>query len=256
VTETASLFTGDLDPFSVEHRTDRVSNPFGMSPPCERFVPGYGDVNAHFHVVGDHPGVHGGLETGVPFTGTPWSGPFFDALAAAGLVTDRDPDGTAVELDRTYLSFVYPCEPADGDPPPAEDDSLEPFFDAELRAITAHVLLPVGERATRHVLETYTAGPAGEKSLDGLHASEVRGSGWLVVPVADPATWSHAPDDRPEDGDRERKPVDAGAEAATGRVPGEAADLVATLRAVLSRDYRQTTDLGRFLPGGDPYLVR
>jgi len=37
-----------------------------MDLPCERFVPGYGDTRAHFHVVGDHPGVHGGLDAGVP----------------------------------------------------------------------------------------------------------------------------------------------------------------------------------------------
>ncbi len=39
----------------MENVTDRLSNPFGMTYPCERSVPGYGDANAHFHVVGDHP---------------------------------------------------------------------------------------------------------------------------------------------------------------------------------------------------------
>lgn len=41
-----------------------------MEPDCERFVPGCGDANADFHVIGDRPGVHGGIKTGVPFTGT------------------------------------------------------------------------------------------------------------------------------------------------------------------------------------------
>mgnify|MGYP002760407047 CR=1 FL=1 len=49
----------------MENVTDRTSNPFGMHPPCEQFVPGYGDANAAFHVVGDHPGAHGGVDTGV-----------------------------------------------------------------------------------------------------------------------------------------------------------------------------------------------
>jgi len=44
-----------------------------MRPDCESFVPGYGDANADFHVVGDHPGVHGGVDAGIPFTGEPWS---------------------------------------------------------------------------------------------------------------------------------------------------------------------------------------
>ena len=39
----------------MENVTDRTSNPFDMRPPCERFVPGYGDANADFHVAGDHP---------------------------------------------------------------------------------------------------------------------------------------------------------------------------------------------------------
>ena len=41
-----------------------------MEPGCERLVPGYGDANADFHVIGDHSDVHGGVETGVPFTET------------------------------------------------------------------------------------------------------------------------------------------------------------------------------------------
>lgn len=31
-------------------------------------MPGYGDANADVHVVGDHPGRHGGAGAGVPFT--------------------------------------------------------------------------------------------------------------------------------------------------------------------------------------------
>ncbi|SDZ80700.1 uracil-DNA glycosylase, family 4 [Haloplanus vescus] len=204
--------------------TDRISNPFGMEPPCERFVPGYGDANAHFHVVGDHPGVHGGSETGVPFTDCEAGHRLQRALHDAGLLEST---GDEPSVDSTYLSYLHTCVP-DGDP--TEDDyaRMEPFFDAELRAIAAHVLLPVGERATRHVLETCTARNPDDVDIDALHATEVLGSGWLVLPIREPTAW--ASDD------------------ATQLV-----DAIDTLRAT---DYRRETDLGRFVAGNEPYLVR
>jgi uracil-DNA glycosylase len=206
----------------VENVTDRRSNPFGMSYPCERVVPGFGDANAHFHVVGDHPGVHGGTESGLPFTDHPAGERLQRALAAAGLLAAT---GTPPEVASTYLSYLYAC--ADGPPSDADYARLEPQFDAELRAITAHVLLPVGPRATRHVLETYTARPVPDDTA-AIHATELRGGGFLVIPVSDPADWSEAAERR----------------------------LVATLRDVQRTDYRREADLGRFSPGEAPYFVR
>ena len=208
----------------MKNVTDRTHNPFGMQPDCSSFVPGYGDANADFHVVGDHPGVHGGLDASIPFTGEPWSPALFDALAEAGLVTDVDP----VTVNRTFFSYLHMCLP-DGEPTPSSYDDMERFFDAELRAIAAHVLLPVGARATEHVLETYTA-RAWKTTVDmeTLHATELLGSGWLVVPIRDPAAWE----------------------------TDDAAQLVETLQAIQSTDFRRESDLGRFFAGNDPYLVR
>ncbi|MFB6255714.1 MAG: uracil-DNA glycosylase family protein [Haloplanus sp.] len=204
--------------------TDRVSNPFGMQPPCERFVPGYGDANAHFHVVGDHPGVHGGAETGVPFTGSEAGSRLQRALHDAGLLRTT---GDQPDVDTTYLSYLHTCVPAGA---PTDDDyaTMEPFFDAELRAIAAHVVLPVGERAIQHVLETCTARDTANIDVKSLHATEVQGSGWLVMPIRDPRTW--ASDD--------------------------AASLVSAIDALRATDYRRETDLGRFVAGNEPYLVR
>lgn len=198
-----------------------------MDPPCERFVPGYGVTDADFHVIGDHPGIHGGLTTRIPFTDRPWSERFFEALVAGGLLTAVEDDGVASV--QTYLSHLHMCE--SGEHPPAESSyrDLEPYFDAELRAITAHVLLPVGRRATEHVFRTYTAVDADRATeMDDLHATELHGSGWLIIPIKDPAVWT--------DGD-ERALIDR-------------------LRNLLASDYRQISDLGRFKPDGDPYFVR
>ena len=68
--ETGEVLSSTPLQLHVRNVTGRQSNPFGLSPSCESFVPGYGDANADFHVVGDHPGVHGGCETGIPFTGS------------------------------------------------------------------------------------------------------------------------------------------------------------------------------------------
>jgi uracil-DNA glycosylase len=208
----------------VENVTDRQSNPFGMSPPCERFVPGYGDANAHFHVVGDHPTVHGGIRSGVPFTDTDVGERLQRALAAGGLLSDT---GTPPVVDRTFLSYLRLCVPDGTEPTATEYAETEPFFDAELRAITAHVLLPVGDRPIQHVLETYTARRPPATPGD-LHATELQGSGFLVVPIDDPSDWARE-DER---------------------------TLVDTLQDVQATDYRREADLGRFTADDTPYFVR
>lgn len=209
----------------MKNVTDRVSNPFGMTPDCERFVPGYGDANANFHLIGDHPGVHGGSETGVPFTGTPASLRLQDALADAGLLRTT---GDTPDVASTFLSYLHMCVP-DGEPTEADYANMERFFDAELRAIAAHVLLPVGTRATEHVLQTFTA-KAWKTAIEmeALHGTEVHGSGWLVLPICDPRAWdgTHGP------------------------------QLVEAIEHLRSTDYRRQSDLGRFIAGEDPYLVR
>lgn len=217
----------------MENVTTEVSNPFGMRPPCPHdcagghpAVFGYGDANAEFHVIGDHPGVHGGAEAGVPFTGHDAGERILDVLAAVGLLAQRDPPIT----ERTFLSYLYLCCTPDGrDPTAAEYADFERFFDAELRGIAADVLLPVGARATEHVLVEYTA-KAHRTTIDmaALHGQQIRGRGFLVVPIRDPSEW--------DDGDFD--------------------SIVADLQSLLSIDYHQMVDLGRFLPDEDPYLVR
>ncbi len=210
----------------MQNVTDRVSNPFGMRPDCERFVPGYGDANADFHVVGDHPKAHGGVDTGVPFTGTAAASEFQAALARAGLLAET---GAEPEPQSTFLSYLHTCVPDGPTPTEASYADAERFLDTEVRAITAHVLLPVGERATRYVLEHYTAQARKVTvEMERLHATEVRGSGWLVYPVRDPREW---------DAD-------------------DADALVDALDRLRETDYRRESDLGRFLAGDDPYRVR
>jgi len=220
----------------VENVTDRTSNPFGMRPPCETpctpgsvaAVYGYGDANADVHGVGDYPGRHGGRTPGVPFTETVAAGRLQSVLHEVGLFAAPYSDEPAVR--NLFLSYLHMCcTPDDRRPTAAEYADMERFFDAELRAITADVIVPVGQRAVEHVLRSYTS-QAHRHELDhrALHATELHGSGFLVVPLADPTGW--------DDDDR--------------------ADAVERLRAVLDSNYQQLSDLGRFRPGGESYLVR
>jgi len=223
IVQTADVLSALLLTLSVKNITATLHNPFGFEPPCEPFVPGYGDANADFHVIGDNPRVHGGSESGIPFTGTPGAERFQRALVASGLLSEA---GAPPTVEGTYLSYLFMC----GDRDPTDDDYAdhEPLLDTEIRAITSHVLLPVGERATRHVFANMTAERADEADMERLHATEVQGSGWLVYPIKEPADWTAEDEDA----------------------------LVAALTALLRTDYRQEAELGRFLPDDDVWRVR
>ncbi|MEF8809212.1 uracil-DNA glycosylase family protein [Natronomonas sp.] len=183
--------------------TERVSNPFGMRAPGEPAVHGYGDANADFHVIGADAETHGGAETGVPFTNSLAGERLQRVLHAVGFAAE--PYSDEPELDNCYLSYLHLS--------PGEPDDLERYLDAELRALNAHILLPVGDRPLSYVLEEYTTQARKlPHDAETLHAREVRGRGFLVVPVMEPADW------------------EAGDEQA----------LVDRLEALLDSDYRQT----------------
>ncbi|MEF8774200.1 MAG: uracil-DNA glycosylase family protein [Halobacteriales archaeon] len=200
----------------MEIVTDRTSNPFGLRAPChggsEAGVYGYGDPNGDVHLIGDYPGDHGGRATGVPFTGSEAGEHLQPVLHDVGFAAL--PNADEPEYSNLYASYRYMC-PTPDDRTPTEEEyaRLERYFDTELRAINAHVLLPVGGRPTKHVVDAYTTmGRKLELDMARLHASRIRGRGFMVVPIRDPADWA--------DGDRER--------------------LVDELSAILSSDYRQT----------------
>ncbi len=202
----------------MENVTDRTSNPFDMRPPCETpcstgtsAVFGYGDANGDFQVIGDHPGVHGGETTGIPFTDAAAGEAIQELLYETGFT--EEPYSDDPTLENCFLSYIHMCCVSEGDPGEESYARLERFFDAELRAINAHILLPVGARATGHVLETYTSQAHRiDLDMDALHAQDIRGRGVLVVPIKDPVEW--------EPGDRET--------------------ITGVVESILDSDYRQT----------------
>lgn len=183
--------------------TDRVSNPFGMRAPGEPAVYGYGDANADFHVIGADAETHGGTETGVPFTGSEAGERLQSVLHAVGFASE--PYSDRPDLRNCYLSYLHLS--------PGDPDDLERYIDAELRALNAHILLPVGDEAFSYVLTEFTTqARALPADAARLHASEIRGRGFLVVPVREPTEWE----------------------------PGDKSALIDRLEALLDSDYRQT----------------
>jgi uracil-DNA glycosylase len=174
-----------------------------MRAPEEPAVYGYGDANADFHVVGGDAETHGGAESGIPFTDSVAGERLQSVLSAVGFA--EEPYSDRPDLENCYLSYLRIS--------PGDPDDLERYVDAELRAVNAHILLPVGDDALSYVLSEFT-NQLNVVPIDTakLHASEVRGRGFLVVPVREPSEW--------ESGDK--------------------AALIDRLEALLDSDYRQT----------------
>lgn len=188
-------------------------NPFAISLPCRGYVPSWGRIDADFHLVRGRPAdPDDDHESWLRAAGNPLG----RLLASVGLLLEGAPANL-------YVSFVHGCPDST-----VSAHRLEAVFDAELRAITAHVLLPVGETATAFVLDQYTSRDPGETPLADLHANEISSGAWIVLPLQDPASWTDA----------------------------ETNDARVALKGILGRDYRREADLGRHLTGSGSYLVR
>lgn len=197
----------------MENVTSEVHNPFGIRYPGAA-VPAYGDANADVHVVGDHPGRHGGTGTGVPFTGSVAGARLQRVLHAVGLVAA--PYADEPEATDCFCSYTHPPVwegTAGTDPDDASYADAERYLDAELRAVNAHVLVLVGDRALDYGLREHTAFAARlPTDATALHAQEVTGRGFLLVPVKEPSAWT----------------------------PADETALQERLATILARDYRQT----------------
>lgn len=179
------------------------SNPFGMDENCtrcpelvetrSRIVHGYGDVGAEFLFVGEHP-TEGADETGIPFFGDERGEQFQDVLRALDFAA-QDP-GKEPELDNAYVTNLTRCHHPERPPTDEEIRNCESYLDAELRMINPEIIVPVGERALTRLAGEYTTSSPEEFDIETHHAEEIRGRGFELVPMIDPAEGSD--DDREE----------------------------------------------------------
>ena len=197
------------------------ANPFGMDPDCEncpglcdrrdRVVHGYGDVGAEFLVVGDRP-TAAAEDNGVPFTGSGGGERVQSLFADLGFVRS-EPEATEPDVQNVFFTNLTRCRHPERDPTDDEIATCEPFLNAEIRMIHPQIIIPVGERVLRELAVEYTTRDPESFDIGTDHATTVRGRGFELVPMRDPAAMTDA----------------------------EAAAFREHLREnVLSRDYRQT----------------
>ncbi|MFB6138412.1 MAG: uracil-DNA glycosylase family protein [Halobacteriaceae archaeon] len=182
----------------AEQRSRR--NPFGMDEGCarcdelcatrERVLHGYGDVAADFLFVDGAP-TAGAERTGVPLTGDERGERVQHLLGLLGL-SNSLPSAAEPELENTYLTHVARCRHPERGPADAEVRNCEPYLSSEVRMINPEVIVPVGELALREVGVEYTTRPVADLDVADHHATSIRGRGFELVPMRDPASMTDA----------------------------------------------------------------
>ena len=173
-----------------------LDNPFGMDEHCtncpelaesrETIVHGYGDVGAEFLFVGEMPSSGGANRTGVPFTGDETGRTVQRILCELGL-SESDPDSAEPEIDNVFLTYLTRCSHPERPPSDAEVANCEPFLNAEIRMINPEIIVPVGARALRELALEYTTRSPDSFDIGAEHATTIRGRGFEIVPMRDPA---------------------------------------------------------------------
>lgn len=187
--------TADVDP-----RQDDLANPFGMDEDCQHcpalcesrstVVHGYGDATADFLFVGTAP-TAGADRTGHPFTGDEAGETVLSILRRLGLCASPA-DASDPDLHNAYLTYLTRCHHPDRGPTDEEIRNCDPFLNSELRTINPEIIVPVGDRALSTLAVEYTTTDAEALSIEERHASSIRGRGFELVPMADPAALDEA----------------------------------------------------------------
>ncbi len=184
----------------MDAQQTKFSNPFGMDPDCEncpalcdrrdRVVHGYGDVGAEFLVVGDRP-TAAAERNGIPFTGADGGERVQSLFADLGFVRSG-PAATEPDVQNVFFTNLTRCRHPERDPTDEEVATCEPFLNAEIRMINPQIIVPVGERVLRELAIAYTTRNPGSFDIGTEHATTVRGRGFELVPMRDPAAMTDA----------------------------------------------------------------
>jgi uracil-DNA glycosylase family 4 len=183
----------------VDAQQETLRNPLGLDEACqncpvladcrERVVHGYGDVGADIVVVGETP-TAGTETTGIPFTGDE-TGQAVQALLGDLGFSTSPPTAEDPEIENAYLTYLTRCRHPDRAATDEEIGRCDPFLNAEVRMINPEVLIPVGERALRVLVADHTTLQE-PPAIEEAHATEIRGRGFLLVPMCDPAGQTDA----------------------------------------------------------------
>jgi len=185
---------------TVDANQEELANPFGMDPDCEncpglcesrdRVVHGYGDVGGEFLVVGERP-TAAAERNGVPFTGAGGGERVQSIFADLGFVRSA-PDATEPDVQNVFFTNITRCRHPERPPTDEEVATCEPFLNAEVRMINPQIIVPVGERPLRELAVAYTTRRPDSFDIEADHATTIRGRGFEIVPMCDPATMTDA----------------------------------------------------------------
>jgi len=111
-------------------------------------LPGFGDTQGEFLVVGLAPAAHGGNRTGRMFTGDGSANFLMRALHTAGFAnqstSDHDRDG--LQMINSFMTAVVRCAPPQNKPLASELANCSIFFDRELALLSnVRVVLALGQ---------------------------------------------------------------------------------------------------------------
>jgi len=203
----------------MDANQESPDNPFGMDESCQncpdlaatrtQVVHGYGDVGAEFAFVGGHPD-SGADAVGIPFMGAGRE-TILEILRATGF-TESSLETTEPELDNAVLTYAARCHHPEREPTEEEFSACELYLTSELRMINPEIIVGVGQHALEALAWEYTTRDAEEFDVEAEHATTVRGRGFEIVPMIEPAAQTDEQTD----------------------------ELIEHLLDVLDRDYRQT----------------
>ncbi len=151
----------------------------------EQVVHGYGDVGAEFLFVGESPSATA-EQTGVPFTGDEAGERVQSILGELGFVRS-EPDADEPDIQNAFVTYLTRCRHPKRGPTENEISTCEPFLNAEIRMINPHIIVPIGQAALEALAFDYTTRAADSFDIDAEHATTIRGRGFELVPMKDPA---------------------------------------------------------------------
>lgn len=145
----------------------------------DRFVPAVGNPDAGVMLVGEAPGANE-VEEGEPFVGR------------AGEVLDEVLESIGVSRDDVYITNLVKIRPPDNrDPTRDEIDAWKPVLDAEIDRVDPDMILPLGNFASRELLDT-------KKGITQLHGKVFTRDGRKIMPIYHPAATLYDRSKRPD----------------------------------------------------------
>jgi DNA polymerase len=131
-------------------------------------VYGVGDPHADLMFIGEGPGFHEDKQ-GQPFVG------------AAGQLLNRMLNEIGLSREQVYIANTVKCRPPNNrDPLPDELDACTPYLREQIRLVDPHVVVTLGNFATRYVLQQHV-------SISRVRGQRFRIGRRVVIPTFHPA---------------------------------------------------------------------